>query len=112
MRAIDEKALEAATRAICKRRFCDYSRMRDIYERDARVAIEAYLSATKDAQAERVRVLEEALADALGVASHERMAALDAKYSGAFPEMKPTSDADWHAFQDRIRAALNATGDK
>lgn len=51
--------------------------------------------------------LRELLADALGMASQHRVAALDAEHGVRGDRTRPASDADWRAFQDTIRAALN-----
>lgn len=103
MSAIDEKALE---RAMIAYRTGEYDRahapgpLQDVSV-SVRAAITAYLSATKDAQAERVRVLEEALEDAYRFISKPRaMWNFTAEYD----------TRNYNALTTKIRAALNATG--
>jgi len=56
--------------------------------------------------------MREVLSDAIGVASQHRVAALDAEFGARGDRTRPLSDADWHAFQDRARAALAGSGEK
>ena len=89
--AIDEKALEAAATTVVIDHTIAAHRARAI----ARTAIEAYLSATKDAQSERVRVLESALALASARLDHASFVCSNLDDADLFQEAR-----------DKARAAL------